>query len=448
MHLIMTNLILQIIVLLCFVGVIIILFFEDQDYLYFSFIFIVLAGVITAIFIPDARNLDFYIKSIEWEVVVFLITMFAIVEILKENKIFDEIARLIVVRYHKNLRKMFYILCTVSTLMATIVEDLSIAMIFAPIIIVACRKLNIRPAAYLLGMTICINIAATLTPFGSAQNILISNEFGLETVWFLIYLGPYFLISLFITLTMLDKFSLKKDLDYCTSHLCSEEKFIDDKLLGAPSIKSKVLRKNLIGLTIFIILLVFIPELYLAGLISALIFVLINPVKNKQGKNSISLSKYLSNVDYKIIYFFICLFIFVGLMELNGTISFIELLIENISAENEFILAIVILLSTSVLSGLIDNTPVTIIFIPIIRVLFNLPEFYLGPIVVAFILGINLGGNFLPQGSAADMMTLEISRENEVKDMSYKRLFKVGGLFALLHIILGIGYVAILIIFF
>ncbi len=31
-------------------------------------------------------------------------------------------------------------------------------MIFAPIIIVVCRRMKIRPAAYLLGMTICINI--------------------------------------------------------------------------------------------------------------------------------------------------------------------------------------------------------------------------------------------------------------------------------------------------
>ncbi|TFG23461.1 MAG: hypothetical protein EU533_03190 [Promethearchaeota archaeon] len=408
----------------------------------------ILAGIFTAIFIPEARYLDFYINTIEWEVVVFLITMFVIVEILKENKIFDEIARFIVVKYHNNLRKMFYIICIVSTFTATIVEDLSIAMIFAPIIIVASRKLNIKPATYLLGMTICINIAATLTPFGSAQNILIANEFDLDVIWFLVNLGPYFVISLLITLLLLDKFSLRKDMEYCTSHLCSEEEFTEKKILAEPITDKKTFMKNLIGLIILIIFLVFIPELYLAGLIGALIFVLINPIRNKKGKSSISLSKYLSNVDYKIIYFFICLFIFVGLMELNETIAFIELLIENLSAQSEFILAIIILISTSLLSGLIDNTPVTIIFIPIIRVLFNQPEFYLGPLVVAFILGINLGGNFLPQGSAADMMTLEISRENNVQDMSYKRLFKVGGVFALLHILLGVGYIAILVFLF
>jgi len=63
-------------------------------------------------------------------------------------------------------------------------------------------------------------------------------------------------------------------------------------------------------------------------------------------------------------------------------------------------------------------------------------------------LGINLGGNILPQGSAADMMTLELSKKYCADDLNYKRLFKVGGIFAIFHIILGIGYLALMIYFF
>lgn len=439
----MSNLFLQILVIMCFIGVVIVLFFEEKDYIYFTFLFIAIAGIFSAIFIDEARNIDFYISKIEWDVIFFLITMFTIVEILNQNKVFDEIARRMVVKYQSKPRILYYLICVVSTLLATIVEDLSIAMIFAPIIIVATRKLNMRPAAYLLGMTICINIAATLTPFGSAQNILITNAFNLDILWFIINLGPYFLISLFLTLILLDRVVLSKDIEYCKSHVCGipEEEY--DNLLDEEKLEKKVLLKNLIALGIFVILLLLIPELYVAGIIGLLIFALLNPVKRKDdNKKHVSVSYYLAKVDYKLIYFFICLFIFVGLMELNGTLTFIEQFIENLSSENEFILALIILIITSVLSGFLDNTPVTIIFIPILQILIGLPEFYRGPLVIAFILGINLGGNFLPQGSAADMMTLEISRKKNVKDLSYKRLFKVGGLFALFHVLLGIGYLA------
>jgi len=102
---------------------------------------------------------------------------------------------------------------------------------------------------------------------------------------------------------------------------------------------------------------------------------------------------------------------------------------------------------TSILSGFMDNAPVTLIFLPIITLLIGLPSYSANftPIIFSFILGINLGGNFLPQGSAADMMTLEIAREYCVHDLSYKKLFKVGGLFAALHIIIGICYLAMII---
>jgi len=317
---------------------------------------------------------------------------------------------------------------------------------------------SVEPLQILLPGIVALSVAKVLSNdiAGRGKPILntymgaitVVTNIGLNIFWFIINLGPYFCISLLSTLLLLDKFSLKRDINFCATHTCGPEEIEEDTLLNEPNIEKRKFIMNLIGLLIFIVLLLAILEIYLAGLIRALIFVLINPIQNKEGKRTLSISKYLSHVDYKLIYFFMALFIFVGLLEANGTIFFIEELISSVSAESEFILAIIILVSTSILSGLIDNTPVTIIFIPIVRFLFNLPEFYLGPLVVAFILGINLGGNFLPQGSAADLATLEISRDNQVDDMSYKRLFKVGGLFALFHVLLGIGYLAVLVFLF
>ncbi|MFX1274772.1 MAG: SLC13 family permease, partial [Promethearchaeota archaeon] len=146
----------------------------------------------------------------------------------------------------------------------------------------------------------------------------------------------------------------------------------------------------------------------------------------------------------KLIFFFICLFILLYCMEVNGTIKLIEDFVKIIAPNNLFLMSILILIMTSLLSGFLDNVPVTVLFIPIIGVLSN-SGFARAPLLIAFILGINLGGNILPQGSAADMMTLELSTKYCVDDMNYKRLLKVGGLFALLHIVLGIGYLALII---
>ena len=65
------------------------------------------------------------------------------------------------------------------------------------------------------------------------------------------------------------------------------------------------------------------------------------------------------------------------------------------------------------------------------------------PLLFSLIIGIILGGNFLPSGAACDMMTLKIARDSGVENFNYKRLLKMGAFFALTHI--GIAIISLLI---
>lgn len=502
----MSNLFLQIFVALCFLGLVIVLFFEKTDYLTYSVLLIIIAGTVSALLMPEkVGNIDFFVDSIDWEVVFFLIGMFTIVEVLVDQRIFQEISRRIVNKYKHSYRKMFYALCVVSTLIAALLEDLSVAIIFGPIIVMACAQLKINPTPFLLGMTICINLASTLTPFGSAEDVLIVNALDLDFLWFMRWFLLYFIVATLLTLFLLDKTILKKSLLKKWDQYCSDdvpnyvEEEIDTEDVPLPNslnnassddgaedasesqetidesgegsgepyvfytpveqdteqslsdvrVDPKVFKKNLIGLVVFVVLLIAIPTLYLPCLISALMFVFMNPVEDGGHKHP-SLSYYFKRVDYKLVFFFMCLFVLVGLMEANKTIKMLEDIIILLNPDHEFVVCVVILLVTSVLSAFMDNAPVTVIFLPIVSYLITPvvdggAGMTTGPLIIAFILGLNLGGNFLPQGSAADMMTLEVARENCVDDLTYKRLFKYGGLFAVIHILVGIGYLAIII---
>ncbi|MFX1382669.1 MAG: SLC13 family permease [Promethearchaeota archaeon] len=452
--------VLQIIVICCFIAVIIALFREKTDFLTYSVVAMFVAVIATFLFspflpvetAPEGFTINGLILSIEWEVVVFLIAIFGIVEILHDKHIFQEIALRITNKFHTKTRSFFWVICLISTLSAAFIEDLSVAIIFIPMIISTSEKMKINPAPILLGMTICINLAATLTPFGSAQNILIANDFGLNSGWFFTYMGTYFLIGTFTTLFLLDRYILKKNLTEIWVPHCDEysepiqKNYIEDHelVIVEKHIDSKVFYRNLTALIAFFLLLILIPNIIFVGLLGFLIFLFINPRKDKEGTHRVEISHYLSKIDYKLIFFFICLFILLYCMEVNGTIKLIEDFVKIIAPNNLFLMSILILIMTSLLSGFLDNVPVTVLFIPIIGVLSN-SGFARAPLLIAFILGINLGGNILPQGSAADMMTLELSTKYCVDDMNYKRLLKVGGLFALLHIVLGIGYLALII---
>ncbi len=438
---------LQIIVIACFAMVIVALFREKTDFLTYSIAAMFLAVIATFYFLPDAITMENLMLAIEWEVVFFLIALFVIVEILEDKQIFQELALRITNKIQTNTRKFFWIMCLTSTLSAAFIEDVSVAVIFIPMIIRTCQKMHINPTPFLLGTTICINLASTLTPFGSAENILIAAKFDLSTTWFLLNLGLYFIISTLVTLLLLDYFILKKSLEKIwLPHCIINEEPLElyhiephELIIMEMPIKRKVFNKNIIALFIFIILLIIIPNILFVGIFGALMFALINP-RDREGKKHPDISYYLTKVDYKLVFFFICLFILVFCMEINGTILIMERTVLNLAIENLFLLCIVILIATSILSGLLDNVPVTVIFIPIIQVLISEAGYAATPLLIAFILGINLGGNFLPQGAACDMMTLELAKKNHLYEMNYNKLLKIGGSFAFLHVIIGIGY--------
>ncbi len=436
---------LQIFVGICFIGLIIVLFFEHVDYILYSVMFIVLAAVVSAIFIPEVRELTFLVNTIDWEAIFFFIAIFAIVEVLKESHFFEEIGNRIIKRYGSHPRKLFYIFCIVTTLLASVIAGISIVAIFIPLIIIVTKESDINPTPFLLGISVCVNLAATLTPVGSVQNILIADEFSIGFAWFLANIMPYFLITLVITLVSLDQFILKKYLKKAGKP--GERKGLQVENLDKVPAKTTgmSIKKNLILLIVFIFFLVLVPEIYLVAIIFIMVFVAFNPYKNPDGRQKkFSLIHYLQKVDYKLIYFFICLFMFIGLMEINGTLLLLEALIESLSFESLLFLSIVILVVTSIFSGLLDNTPVTIMFIPIILILTNNPLFHSTPLLIAFILGINLGGNFLPQGSPADLMVLEMGRASNIKELTYRKMVKIGGSYAILHVLIGIGYLTII----
>ncbi len=438
---------LQIIVIACFAMVIVALFREKTDFLTYSIAAMFIAVIATFYFLPAVITVDGLILAIEWEVIFFLIAIFTIVEVLDDKRIFQELALRITRKFETNTRKFFWVMCLTSTLSAAFIEDVSVAIIFIPLIIKTSEKLHINPTPFLLGVTICINLAATLTPFGSSQNILIAAKFDLSTTWFILNLGLYFIISTLFTLILLDHFILKNSLKqiwlpHCTineepfeaHHIQSHELYIMEK-----PIDKKVFNKNMIALLIFIALLFIIPNILFVGILGALMFVIINP--RPYGKNKRpDISYYFSKIDYKLVFFFMCLFILVYCMELNGTILIIEHLVMDLAIENLFLLCIVILIMTSLLSALLDNVPVTVIFIPVIQVLVIQAGFAATPLLIAFILGINVGGNLLPQGSACDMLTLEFAKKSHIHEMNYNKLLKVGGIFAIFHTLIGIAY--------
>ncbi len=432
--------ILLIIILIIFVLIIVSYSKSNVDFVAISLFGCFTAATITGLVL--GLDIDTFIGFIEWKAIIIILSMSIITKIAQDSNLLEFLAVKLFKLSKGNRRTFFWLLCILTTFLAAVISDVVVVLILAPIVIRLCHFLKIRAGTYLLGMTICINIGSIITPFSSGENIIISIAFKLSTIYFIQYYWIFSFILLFSTIFLLDRFILSKEPKIEEA----QKNFVLDLIDTEIMIKNKkMFYFNGIAIIITIILFGVLPLLFLTAMIATLILVLVN--RSYTGK---TMGHLLRDVEWEILFFFISLYVVVGCLrvagfgEIFGMIAFETL--------NPFILSFIMLLIISFISGVVANTPTALIFIPIITTLIApVPDgfgFSSVPLFFSFIIGINLGGNFLPSGAACDMMTLKIAQDSGVENFNYTRLLKTGSSFALIHIGISILYLLILVPFF
>jgi len=397
-----------------------------------------IGATITFIFL-NVQFTDF-IQMIEWEAIIIILSMSLITKVAQDSNILEFVAVKLFKLSRGNQRTFLYLLCIITTLLAAIITDVVVVLILAPVVVRLCHFLKIRAGTYLLGMTICINIGSMITPFSSGENIIIST-YGwsppvpdLNTLYFIQYYWIFSFLLLFLTIFLIDRFILSKE----PKIEDQQKQFVLELVDADVMIKNKkYFYFNSIAIIITISLFAILPVLYLTAIIAALILVIVNKRFTKK-----PMGELLRDIEWEIIFFFISLYVIVGsLIKAGFAEIFASLPFQFI---NPILLSFILLITISLISGFVANTPTALIFIPIIGTLIDSFNFPYIPLIFSLIIAVNLGGNFIPQGAAADMMTLKVARDSGVENLNYKRLLKMGAIFALIHLLFSMLYLVIL----
>lgn len=434
----MSEIVSVVVSLVLFAIIMIVFTKEEWDYVSVSIIAAVIAVLVAIMFIPDVMweippgtedvvsyKFFAFANHIEFDALIFLSSMQIIISIAERNKLFQWLV-LKVLRVTKgNHRKFFYLTCFVSCLSASIISDITVAIIFVPLVIRASKILEINAAPYLYGISFTINIGSLYTPFSSAENILISSVFDLDVKWFVARLTPMLFGALFFTLGLLDFFMLRKQTPPTKERSKLILKIMDP---GLVIIDRKEFIKNFMYFGGVVTCLVIFTEAYLVALVGAALMALLN---RKQ------FTELLKEIDWKVIIFLVSIMIVIGTMSFNGTFKTIGEGVGAILSDNLLIAAITILFLIAVLSGFLAQVPTAIVFITLLDQIFvinrgfdSVPEI----ILLAFLLGINIGSNFLPQGAACDLVTLNLAEKNGIEKFNYKTLLRNGSKITLVHL--------------
>jgi len=407
---------------------------ENTDYISIS----VLGAIVCANFVmmQPAHATFNVIDTIDMNAMIFVFSMQLVMTVIDQENVFQYVT-VKMIRWTKgDQRKFFYVTCILGTLMTALVGDVIVALIFVPLIIKTCRILEIPSGTYTLGLTISIITGLVMTPFSSGENIILASAFNLDAGFFAIYLMPLALGLMFLTVFLLDHFTLRKE-----QKVAEERKLLLLDLLDASVVISDRRKFYIVSvgfIALFVCLFAFpgVPPFIFALVIGA---ILILATGKKMGN-------IFKHIQWDVIFFYICLFIIIGCLVELGLMNAIASGILSIIGGNIVFASILVLLLACIVTTPLLNSPVVLMFIPIVKYLeaSGLPMI---PLVVAMILGIQLGG-LMPQGSTCEVLALDISKKFHVPNLSYKRMLKVGAAFGGMNIAWSLLFVTILSCFF
>jgi Na+/H+ antiporter NhaD/arsenite permease-like protein len=118
--------------------------------------------------------------------------------------------------------------------------------------------------------------------------------------------------------------------------------------------------------------------------------------------------KVLARVDWNVLLFFSALFIVVGGLEAAGVFDIVAELLANFGSDRPVLLGIVMIWIVAILSALVDNIPVTIAMIPVLKGL-SAAGVDVSALWWALAFGAGFGGNATPIGSTANIVIVSLS---------------------------------------
>ena len=348
-------------------------------------IFVILFGIV---------SLTDILKFINLNVIFLLLGMMMLVAGLEFSGFFRIIADFLIRFSDNKVKLLAYVMIICAVLSAITLND-AVVMIFTPIMIRCCRKTNTNPIPYLIGVMFSANIGSLATFVGNPQNVYIASEAGISFIEFTANTLPISLVCMPIAFLIIFLIFRKNLTSSTPVSLCSEEMEIDWSRLWATV---GIMFATLAGFVLSGFVRVPIYVIALIGGILALVVVM-----TKSPRNITWVAK---KVDWRILIFFIGLFILMGAVEKSGLLIHVASVFPGFG-EGETPSFIRVFVFSAVLSNILSN-------VPAVMLIGNMIPEGNTMLWIALAASSTLAGNATLIGSAANVIVSERSKREEI----------------------------------
>ena len=310
--------------------------------------------------------LGFYNQSEAFDAIhmspIFVLVGMSVFAILLEDlKLFDYMAKYMVVTMKGDKVKIIFALCILTAITSAFMNNISIILIVVPITIYVARGLHFDPIPVVISEVISSAVGGNMTPIGDFSNMLMATSAGLSFIDFLVHMAPICTVLMVVFLWYMWFFEFRHMQKVNTSvnaGVFIEEMQEDLKTmkLDWPAIKRVLFILGSV-LVAFIVLPFFKVHLAPIALGGGMILL---AVENDKAKDVIK------KISFTDILFFVALFIIIGGCLYSGLLKIVSDILIAMSMGNQVAYFLLIMWVSAVFSAFMNAGPATAFFVPIV----------------------------------------------------------------------------------
>ncbi|ARI76954.1 ArsB/NhaD family transporter [Halobacillus mangrovi] len=343
---------------------------------------------------------------IDWETVALLFSMMVLVSITKKTGIFTYMAIRLAQLVKGRPVPLLVVTAIFTAVGSAFLDNVTTVLLFVPVLLSLIEKLKLPAFPYLLVTIFSSNIGGTATLIGDPPNIMIGQAVQhFSFVSFIYHLGPvvFIIFSIMLTLSVLlfrKRLTYDQELARRLMELDASEHLNKSKLLFQ---SVSVLLLTITGFMMHPFVHMDITTIAVSG---ALLLLFLTD-------KELDVEHVFQEVEWVTLFFFMGLFMLVGGLETVGIIDELARGMVWVSGGDLPITSMVMLWSSGLLSGVVDNIPFVAAMIPVVQELQGYGMMNVDPVWWSLALGACLGGNGTLIGASANVVVAGLAASHK-----------------------------------
>lgn len=358
-----------------------------------------------ALMVTLGRVLGFYseeaaLEAIDFNTLGLLLGMMILVAMLEPTGFFQYLAVLAARSSKGNPKRLFILLGIITTVLSMFLDNVTTVVLIAPVTILICEIVGISVLPFLVSEALLSNTGGVATLVGDPPNVLIGSAAGFSFNDFLIYSMPIVLVS-WAGAVFLLQYLFRKELSKQPRSVKAIMQLNPAETLNEPLIARRIL--IVLGgaiLFFFVHHALHVSPSLVALTAAAIALVWVQP----------DLQEVFKHIEWSVLIFFGALFVMVGGLEHAGVMDSIIGLLEQASDVPPILFGVGVIWIVAVLSAVVDNVPITIALIPVIKGLGE-SGMDITPLWWALAFGAGFGGSGTMIGSTANIIVTTLSEK-------------------------------------